>query len=121
MGKFTYDSTMTVDFDDRVLAHLQVVISAKLRRGESFMFTWKDDPSVGNGRTSIWLAPTLPLGFKYFGSRTPSLNPAWVEALMLAANSSGGLRVVPEPGSDVPREDLSSPDGARRVLARVPV
>ena len=35
MGKLTYDSTMTVDFDDRVLAHLQLVIGAKLRRAET--------------------------------------------------------------------------------------
>ena len=37
MGKLTYDSTLTVDFDDRVLAHLQLVIGAKLRRAESFV------------------------------------------------------------------------------------
>jgi hypothetical protein len=28
MGKLTYDSYLTVDFDDRVLAHLQLVIGA---------------------------------------------------------------------------------------------
>jgi hypothetical protein len=97
LGKLTYDSTMTVDFDDRVLAHLQVVVAAKLRRGESFVFTWKDDPSVGNGRTTIWLHPTLPLSFKYHDGRMPALNRAWVEALMTTADSSAGLRVVPEP------------------------
>ncbi len=43
MGKFIYDSTIKVDFDDRLLAHLQVVIGAKLRRGEAFHFTWRDD------------------------------------------------------------------------------
>jgi len=45
MGKLTYDSTLTVDFDDRVLAHLQLVIGAKLRRAESFYFSWRDDPA----------------------------------------------------------------------------
>jgi hypothetical protein len=35
MGAFNYDSTLKVDFDDRVLAHIQIVIGAKLRRGES--------------------------------------------------------------------------------------
>lgn len=97
MGRLTYDSTMIVDFDDRVLAHLQVVIGAKLRRGESFQFTWKDDPSIGDGMTTIWLDPATPLGFKYHAPRTPTLNIEWIEALMATANSLSGLRIVPEP------------------------
>jgi hypothetical protein len=97
MGKLTYDSTLVADFDDRVLAHLQVVIGAKLRRGESFYFTGRDDPQVGDGRSTIWLNPGIPLGYKYFGGRPPSLNRDWIEALMVTANSSGGLRIVPEP------------------------
>ncbi|KFF58097.1 ATP-dependent DNA ligase, partial [Cryobacterium sp. MLB-32] len=43
MGKLTYDSSLTADFDDRVLAHIQLVIGTKLRRGESFYFSWRDD------------------------------------------------------------------------------
>jgi hypothetical protein len=97
MGKLTYDSTLTADFDDRVLAHLQVVIGAKLRRGESFHFTWRDDPSLGEGRNTLWMDSAVPLAFKYNGGRPPSLNPAWIEALMLTANSTGGLRIVAEP------------------------
>jgi hypothetical protein len=97
MGKLTYDSTLTADFEDRVLAHIQVVIGAKLRRGESFYFTWRDDPQSGDGRSTIWLHPGIPLAYKYFGSRSPTLNRDWIEALMVTANSSGGLRIVPEP------------------------
>lgn len=96
MGRFTYDSTMVVDFDDRLLAHLQVVIGAKLRRNETFQFSWTDDPA-GNGRSSVWIAPRIPITFKYFSNKAPSLNMAWVEALMTTANSTGGLRVLPEP------------------------
>jgi hypothetical protein len=99
MGKLTYDSTLTADFDDRVLAHIQVVIGAKLRRGESFYFSWRDDPQSGGGRSTIWLHPGIPIAYKYFGSRSPALNPEWIEALMSAVNSSGGLQVVPEPRS----------------------
>jgi hypothetical protein len=100
MGKLTYDSTMTADFDDRVLAHIQVVIGAKLRRGESFYFTWRDDPQSGDGRSTIWLHPSIPIAYKYLGSRQPSLNREWIEALMATANSSGGLQVVPEPSAN---------------------
>jgi hypothetical protein len=97
MGKLTYDSTMTVDFDDRVLAHLQLVIGAKLRRGESFFFSWRDDQSVGDGRSTLWMHPTVPLYFKYSGSRPPPINRAWIDALVGSANSATGLHIVPEP------------------------
>lgn len=97
MGRFMYDSTLTADFDDRVLAHLQVVIGAKLRRGESFHFSWRDDPASGEGRNSLWMVHSVPLVFKYYASRPPMLNPAWIEALMVTANSVSGLRIVAEP------------------------
>jgi len=101
MGKFSYQTGTRVDFEDRVLAHLQVVISNKLRRGESFVFTWRDDASIGDGRTSVWLNPSVAMSFKYYGSRAPSLNRAWIEALAVTANSPNGLYVIPEP-AEVP-------------------
>lgn len=97
VGKLTYDSTLGVDFDDRVLAHLQLVIGAKLRRAESFYFSWRDDPAIGDGRSTLWMHPTIPLYFKYAGGRQPSINRAWIDALMSTANSPGGLVLVPEP------------------------
>lgn len=97
MGRFNYDGSVKVDFDDRVLAHLQVVITQKLRRGEPFPFTWRNDASLGDGRTTVWLHPNASLVYKYHGSRQPQLNRAWLEALTNAANSTAGLHVVPEP------------------------
>ncbi|PYY35626.1 ATP-dependent DNA ligase [Curtobacterium sp. MCPF17_046] len=97
MGKLVYDSTFTAEFDDRLLTHLQIVIGMKLRRGESFMFSWKDDVELGDGRTAIWLDRSMPLVFRYSGGRVPAVNRAWVEALGLTAGSSAGLRIVPEP------------------------
>jgi hypothetical protein len=99
VGRFSYDSQITVDFDDRVLTHLQAVIAAKVRRGESFVFTWIDDDSTGDGRTSVWIHPTVPLSFKYFGKRQAAINRDWIEALMTSANSVAGLHVLPEPGT----------------------
>ncbi|MDX2376721.1 ATP-dependent DNA ligase [Microbacterium sp. LRZ72] len=97
MGKFTYDKLVKVDFDDRLLAHLQIVIGAKLRRGESFHFTWKDDASIGDGRTTVWVHPRCSLVYKFYGSRKPVINRAWVDALMYTANMPTGLYAVPEP------------------------
>ncbi|GAA3037373.1 DUF7882 family protein [Microbacterium dextranolyticum] len=97
MGKFIYDSSIRVDFDDRLLAHLQLVIGAKLRRGEAFHFTWKDESSIGDGRTIVWVQPSVSIAYKFYGSRRPTINRAWIEALLYTANSPTGLYAVPEP------------------------
>lgn len=97
MGKFIYEGSIKMDFDDRVLAHLQLVISSKLRRGEPFHFSWREDSSIGDGRTTVWVHPQASLVYRYYGSRQPSLNRAWLEALTHTANAPSGLYVVPEP------------------------
>lgn len=96
MGTLTYDSKLTATFDDRILAHLQVVIWSKVRRGEQFSFTWTD-PTHGGARTSIWISPHISLAFEFYGSRLPAINRQWVELLNKAANSPAGLQVFPEP------------------------
>jgi hypothetical protein len=103
VGRFTYDSTLAVDFDDRTLAHLHLVIGAKLRRGESFFFSWKDDAANGDGRTTIWVYPSAPIVFKFHGGRPPAINRRWIDVLAVAANSSNGLQLLPEPAEDSPQ------------------
>lgn len=97
MGKFIFENSIKADFEDRLLNHLQIVITTKLRRGEAFTFMWKDDTSIGDGRTMVWLHPAASLAYKFYGSRRPAINPAWLEALTIVANSSTGLYVIPEP------------------------
>jgi hypothetical protein len=97
VGTFHYAREFEADFEDRVLAHLQIVIGAKLRRGESFHFSWRDHDALGDGRTTIWLHPALPLRYKYFGGRMPRINPAWIEQLAASASSNSGLQLVSEP------------------------
>jgi hypothetical protein len=91
---------MEIGFEDRALAHLQLVIASKLRRGEKFFFSWQDNISVGSGRSSVWIEQSIPLYFKFSGSRPVAINRAWVESLMATADSSSGLQFVPEPGND---------------------
>ncbi|MBO9625959.1 MAG: ATP-dependent DNA ligase [Microbacterium sp.] len=107
MGKFIYEGGVKTEIEDRALTHLQLVITAKLRRGEPFPFSWREDASVGGGRTTVWMQPGSSLVFKYFGSRQPSINRAWVDALAFTANSPGGLYLVPEPAEsgDAPGSD----------------
>lgn len=97
MGRFIYEADVKIEIEDRALTHLQLVITAKLRRGEPFAFTWREDASVGGGRTSVWVHPASAIVYKYFGSREPSINRAWIEALAYTANSPAGLHLVAEP------------------------
>lgn len=108
MGRFSYDGLVRVDFEDRVLAHLQLVIGAKIRRGESFTFTWKDDSTIGDGRTTVWIHPRAQIVYKFYGSRTPHINRAWIDALIYTANSPTGLYVVPEPPERAPTNEASA-------------
>ena len=88
-----------LDFDDRVLAHLKVVIIAKLRRRESFTLSWELEHAQGSGRETIWLDPSIALRFRFYGGRPPQLNRAWLEALTRTANK-GDMRLVPEPAAN---------------------
>lgn len=76
MGKFIYEGGPKVDIEDRALSHIQLVITAKLRRGEPFGFTWKEDASVGGGRTTVWVHAGSSIVFKYHGGRQPTINRA---------------------------------------------
>lgn len=95
MGTLSYDRVV-VEFDDRILTHLQVVIVQKLRRGESFLFSWRNSAEVGDGRSSAWMNPSIPLYFKFAGGHAPTLNQAWIAQLTRSANSSQGLIATSE-------------------------
>ena len=95
MGSLEYGNK-TIEFDDRVLAHIQIVIVRKLRRGESFLLSWKDTAETGHGRSSIWVHPAIPLYFKFHGGRSPSVNPVWLAELTLSADSSFGMLITSE-------------------------
>jgi len=102
MGKFIYDGNVKVEIEDRALAHLQLVITAKLRRAEPFGFSWREDISIGGGRTTVWVHAGSSIVYKYYGGRQPSISRAWVDALAFTANSPTGLYLVPEPAEGSP-------------------
>ncbi|HEY5229456.1 MAG TPA: ATP-dependent DNA ligase [Galbitalea sp.] len=99
MGKLLYGSSrVEIEFDDRVLAHLQLVLSPKLRRHEGFFFSWRDDPAIGDGRSSIWLETSIPLFFRFASAERHQLNREWLEELTQSANQPAGLNLSAEPG-----------------------
>ena len=110
MGTFTYDSNTKTEIEDRLLAHLQIVMGAKLRRSESFFFTWKDDVSLGSGRITVWIHPGVALKFKFHGSRQPAISQLWLQSLVQTANQPHGLYATPEPtvGASTEKPDLAA-------------
>jgi hypothetical protein len=103
MGTLFYGAgRLAIAFEDRVLAHLQLAVATKLRRQESFMLNWRDNESVGDGRSAVWIGPHTDLHFKYSGSRFPEINADWVSALVVSASTPLGLQLLDEGSLDVP-------------------
>lgn len=99
MGRLLYGSPPSAHrFDDRVLAHLQTVITSRFRRGEGFLLTIDDD--VDARRTELWLHPTIPVRYEYDEPGQVELNPLWLRDLANASNGRTGLHLVPEPAAD---------------------
>lgn len=97
MGSLFYGAArLEVVFDDRVLAHLQIVITSKLRRHESFLLSWSVDRRDGSGRSFVWIHPNADLHFSYAGARAPAINRQWLDELAELAHLPGGLQVTPE-------------------------
>ncbi|GAA2224056.1 ATP-dependent DNA ligase [Herbiconiux moechotypicola] len=100
MGTLVYGPQASeFEFDDRLLAHLRVVIVTKFRRRESFTLSWEMHRDSGGGRISLWLDPSIPLQFRFRGSREPSLNREWIEHLATIAGSTTGLVPLDEPNA----------------------
>lgn len=108
MGAFVYDTTFSVQIEDRTLAHLRIVVMNKLRRSEPFMF--EVDMHDGSGHRSLWIHPAVPLQFRFYNSGHPPINRAWIEALMAAASGPQGLTLLLEP-AEHPTSD-NSPNGS---------
>ena len=105
MGHLIYGVAPAIRIDDRALEHLRTVIVTKLRRNESFSFNWEDEPDVGGDDAlekrgiygTVWVSKSSSLYFSFDTPPGQPLNRKWIATLMDAANSTSGLRLVPEP------------------------
>ena len=96
VGAFIYDTGWNaIEIDDRILAHLRIVMMSKLRRSEPFMFDV--EMHDGTGRRSFWVNEAVPMQFRFSGHRPSHINRVWIEQLMEAANGPNGLTILPEP------------------------
>lgn len=96
MGTLIYGYGQKFEFDDRLLAHVKIALVTKLRRHESFLLNWEVPPEQGGGRISLWISREIPMAFAFAGSRPPTLNEQWMEALLMTSQRTGGMVIMPE-------------------------
>ena len=100
MGTLHYGASRTrIQIDDRTLAHIQAVITMKLRRNEGFLLKWERGVESGSGRGAFWIHPGCDPIYDYDGSREPALDPVELDRLMVEASGTRGLRVPTDEGA----------------------
>ena len=118
MGKLVYGASVTeIEIDDRTLAHLEIVIVAKLRRDEKFVLSWQHGQSGGGGRSIVWVHSAIPLHFQFNGSKEPSINPAWLKELMPSRTVQVGCTSSRNRNWSRPSTDGPSTTQRRRLSA----
>lgn len=94
MGQLFYGTNAPpIRVPDHLLAHLKVIIAAKLRRNESFTLNWKHGPDTAPGRSSIWLQPAIPLRFVFDTETADQLDRGLLQTLSHQSNSNGGVSI----------------------------
>ena len=88
MGTLHIGHEASVHLDDELLEHVFAVLVTKLRRHEPVLLEWLDP----DGHTEQMLVNTATLVRAEFeGARSDALDHAWLENLIVAANSNGGI------------------------------
>ncbi|MCD2168900.1 hypothetical protein LPW41_04225 [Microbacterium sp. JC 701] len=123
MAKLYYGTTTEpISIDDRMLAHVKVVVATKLRRGESFTLSWIHGADEPAGRSTIWLQPSIPLRFVFDSEQPEALDQNLLKRMANDANSSRGLSLdisMDEPAQTGSATRPASQGGkAARSLAR---
>jgi hypothetical protein len=94
MGNLFYgNESEPITIPDRVLAHLKVVISTKLRRQEAFTISWRHSDDEAPGRSTLWMHPAIPIRFTFESAEAEVLDPELLQRLANEAARSGGLTV----------------------------
>jgi len=94
MGQLFYGSTTdSLELDDRTLAHVEIVILAKLRRKESFALANRTEDGA---RTTVWISPSSTLKFQY-AVGNQEIDREWLDQLIDGANSAGGIQLGVKP------------------------
>jgi hypothetical protein len=82
-----------IRLDDDVLAHVHAVVISKLRVREPVSIAWVSEEGL---RDEIIVNPSTTVVARYDSATTPRLDRAWLNRLMMAANSVRGLNLTPQ-------------------------
>ncbi|WP_157496952.1 DUF7882 family protein [Leifsonia sp. Leaf264] len=92
MSSMFYGETGTeIVVADSVIVHLRAAITEKLRRNERFLLSWHEPDVVGDGTSSVWLDPSIPLRYHVDHGVDATVDPGVVEEMILAASTDEGL------------------------------
>ena len=95
MGTLFYGAArLPIRIDDRILAHLKAVVTAKMRRGEGFLLSWSDSAEVGHGRSSVWVYPACDLHYKFDDGAPPKLDPVLLEEMNVESIQARGIELA---------------------------
>lgn len=115
MGHLYYGTaTESIQIPDRLLSHLKVVVTTKLRRSESFTLSWTHVDGTP-GRSTLWLQPAIPMRFVFESAEPETLNATVLKNMADMANSSAGL--VVDLHVDIPTSEASPRVSPSRTTA----
>ena len=93
MGTLFYGAARTeIIVDDRLLRHLEIVATGKLRRGEGFLLSWIEVPQAKAARSAVWIHPQVDLYYDYTHNGV-EVDRSLLEQLDTQADSNGGVRL----------------------------
>lgn len=94
MGTLYYGASRTpIRIDDRLLAHLKLVATSKLRRNEPFLISWHEPNGQGGGRSSVWMHPSCDLHYRFDGGKPAEIDQELIESMSIAANAARGIEI----------------------------
>lgn len=103
MGTLHYgNSTDSFTIPDRILAHIKIVATTKLRRHESFTVSWTNPEGSSSARTTLWMQPAIPLRFDFDSAEPEAVDSDYLRELADAAATTQGMTVEWD-AEDAPR------------------
>ncbi len=103
MGTLYYGNhSEPIEIPERLLTHVKMVMTAKLRRNERFTFSWV----TATGRGTLWCDPAIPMRFVFDSPEAEALDPKLLRQLADAANSVRGLVTELEPAVAEPAQPV---------------
>jgi hypothetical protein len=104
------DGWMRIELDDDLLAHVALVVFSKLRRKEPLLVSWTDP---AGSPMQAWVHPNSTILARHTAGVDTTIDRRRAERMMVAANSTWGLRLTTE----VLEQGVPTPASPEEVMA----